>query len=105
MNDFPIVQYTLVAVITLGFTSLSYSIFITYLILKKFNDFGDSSCKLGEYAPKGPGYTRMVDNVPANEKYFLQADYGVDPYSTRKHSIPEVLLKNMEKEDIDNDII
>ncbi len=105
MENFELAQIILISVITLVFTSLSYSIFITYLILKKFSDFGDSSCKLGEYAPKGVGYTRMVDDVPPNEKFFLFADYGVDPYSTREHSIPEVLLKNMEKENIDNDII
>ena len=49
------------------FTGISYAIMITYLILKKFNDFGDSSCKLSEYSPRGIGYTRMVDDVPAIE--------------------------------------
>ena len=98
MENFELAQIILISVITLVFTSLSYSIFITYLILKKFNDFGDSSCKLNEYAPKGLSYTRMVDNVPTNEKYFLLADYGVDPYLDKKHSIPEVLLRNAEKD-------
>ena len=40
----------------------------------------------------------MVDNVPTNEKYFLLADYGMDPYLGKKHSIPEVLLRNAEKD-------
>ena len=98
MNSASIIQVTLVIGVTLLLTSVSYSLFITYLILKKFSDFGDSSCKLNEYAPNGIGYTRMVDDVPSNEKYFLLADYGSDPYSTRQHSIPDVLLKNMEKD-------
>ena len=97
MENFELAQIILISVITLVFTSLSYSIFITYLILKKFSDFGDSSCKIDEYAPKGLGYTRMVDDVPPNEKYFLFEQYAVDPYFTKQHSIPEVLLKNDEK--------
>ena len=98
MADVHILQMFLVIGVIVLFTSVSYSMFITYLILKKFSDFGDSSCKLNEYAPNGIGYTRMVDDVPSNEKYFLLADYGSDPYSTRQHSIPDVLLKNMEKD-------
>ena len=98
MHDAQFLQIVLVMGITLLFTSVSYSIFITYMILKKFSDLGDSSCKLNEYAPKGLSYTRMVDNVPTNEKYFLLADYGVDPYLDKKHSIPEVLLKNAEND-------
>ena len=102
MTDARILQIILIIGVTLLFTSISYSIFITYLILKKFSDLGDSSCKINEYAPKGLGYTRMVDDVPPKEKYFLFADYGVDPYLDKKHSIPEVLLRNAEKEQ-DND--
>ena len=64
MTDVTYLQMFLVIGLPSIFTSVSYSIFITYLILKKFSDFGDSSCKLDEYAPKGLGYTRMVDNVP-----------------------------------------
>ena len=102
MTDVRILQMFLVIGVIVLFTSVSYSMFITYLILKKFSDFGDSSCKIDEYAPKGLGYTRMVDDVPPNEKYFLFEMYAVDPYSTKQHSIPEVLLKNLEsKEDLD----
>ena len=98
MTDARILQIILIFGVTLLFTGVSYSIFITYMILRKFSDLGDSSCKLNEYAPKGLGYTRMVDNVPANEKYFLLSDYGADPYLGKKHSIPEVLLRNAEKD-------
>ena len=97
MTDVRILQMFLVIGVIVLFTSVSYSMFITYLILKKFSDFGDSSCKIDDYAPKGLGYTRMVDDVPPNEKYFLFEMYAVDPYSTKQHSIPEVLLKNDEK--------
>ena len=98
MHDAQFLQIILVMGVTLLFTSVSYSIFITYMILKKFSDLGDSPCKLNENAPKGLSYTRMVDNVPTNEKFFLLADYGVDPYLDKKHSIPEVLLRNAEKD-------
>jgi hypothetical protein len=101
MTDARILQIILIIGVTLLFTSVSYSIFITYLILKKFSDLGNSSCKLNEYAPRGLDYKRMVDNVPTNEKYFLLADYGVDPYMDKKHSIPEVLLKNAQKDQED----
>ena len=40
----------------------------------------------------------MIDDAITNEKYFLFADYGVDPYAEKKHNIPEVLLKNAEKD-------
>ena len=40
----------------------------------------------------------MIDDAVVNEKHFLFADYGVDPYAEKKHSIPEVLLKNAEKD-------
>ena len=79
------------------FTGISYAIMITYLILKKFNDFGDSSCKLSEYSPRGIRYTRMVDDVPAIEKSFLFSEYGEDPYIVKHSGIPEILLKNSEK--------
>jgi hypothetical protein len=40
----------------------------------------------------------MIDDAVTNEKYFLFADYGVNPYAEKKHNIPEVLLKNAEKD-------
>lgn len=79
------------------FTGISYALMITYLILRKFNDFGDTSCKLSEYSPRGIGYTRMVDDVPAIEKNFLFSEYGEDPYIVKHSGIPEILLKNSEK--------
>lgn len=76
------------------FTAASYAIFVTYLILRKYSDFGDSSCKLKEYSQRGIGYYRAVDDAPAMEKTFLFTEYGPNPYEGNAHSIPEVLLKN-----------
>ena len=79
------------------FTGVSYAIMITYLILRKFNDFGDSSCKLDDYSPRGIGYMRMIDDVPSNGKFFLFTEYGSDPYVVKHQGIPEILIKNSEK--------
>jgi hypothetical protein len=76
------------------FTAVSYAVFVTYLILRKYSDFGDSSCKIDEYSQRGIGYYRAVDDAPAMEKRFLFTEYGANPYESNVHSIPEVLLKN-----------
>lgn len=82
----------------LVFTAVAFALFITYKILKKYNDFGDSSCKMDDYALNGIRYERQGDRVPTSDKYHLFADYGNNPYEDRKHSIPEVLLKNAEND-------
>jgi hypothetical protein len=76
------------------FTAVSYAVFVTYRILRKYSDFGDSSCKIEEYSQRGIGYYRMVDDAPEMERSFLFTEYGQDPYENNSHSIPEVLLKN-----------
>jgi hypothetical protein len=89
---------SLMAIAFLIFTGVSFALLITYKILKKYSDIGDSSCDIKEYARTGIRYDRSVDNAPAIEKNFLFADYGVDPYAEKKHNVPEVLLKNAEKD-------
>ena len=89
---------SIMAIAFLIFTGVSFARLITYKILKKYSDIGDSSCDIKEYSRTGIRYTRTVDNAPAIEKSFLFADYGVDPYAGKKHKIPEVLLKNAEKD-------
>ena len=89
---------SLMAIAFLIFTGVSFALLITYKILKKYSDIGDSSCDIKEYSRTGIHYNRMIDDAVVNEKHFLFADYGVDPYAGRKHSIPEVLLKNAEKD-------
>ena len=89
---------SLMAIAFLIFTGVSFALLITYKILKKYSDIGDSSCDIKEYSRTGIRYNRTVDNAPAIEKNFLFADYGVDPYAGKKHNVPEVLLKNAEKD-------
>ena len=93
-----IFMMSLMGIAFLIFTGLAFSLLITYKILKKYSDIGDSSCDIKEYSRTGIRYNRMIDDAVVNEKHFLFADYGVDPYAEKKHSIPEVLLKNAEKD-------
>ena len=89
---------SVIGILFLIFTGVSFALLITYKILKKYSDIGDSSCDIKEYSRTGIHYNRMIDDAVVNEKHFLFADYGVDPYAEKKHSIPEVLLKNAEKD-------
>ena len=93
-----IFMMSVMGILFLIFTGVSFALLITYKILKKYSDIGDSSCDIKEYSRTGIHYNRMIDDAATNEKYFLFADYGVDPYAGRNHSIPEVLLKNAEKD-------
>lgn len=93
-----IFMMSVMGILFLIFTGVSFALLITYKILKKYSDIGDSSCDIKEYSRTGIHYNRMIDDAATNEKYFLFADYGVDPYAEKKHSIPEVLLKNAEKD-------
>ena len=89
---------SIMAIAFLIFTGVSFALLITYKILKKYSDIGDSSCDIKEYSRTGIRYNRTVDNAPAIEKSFLFADYGVDPYAEKKHNVPEVLLKSAEND-------
>ena len=93
-----IFMMSVMGILFLIFTGVAFALLITYKILKKYSDIGDSSCDIKEYSRTGIHYNRMIDDAVVNEKHFLFADYGVDPYAGRKHSIPEVLLKNAEKD-------
>ena len=93
-----IFMMSLMGIAFLIFTGLAFSLLITYKILKKYSDIGDSSCDIKEYSRTGIHYNRMIDDAATNEKYSLFADYGVDPYAEKKHNVPEVLLKNAERD-------
>lgn len=93
-----VLTMSLMAIAFLIFTGISFALLITYKVLKKYSDIGDSSCDIKEYSKTGIRYNRTVDNAPAIEKSFLFADYGVDPYAEKKHNVPEVLLKNAEND-------
>ena len=84
-------------IVILIYTGISIALFVAYKILKKFSDYGDSSCDMKEYSRWGIDYRRRADDVPSQDKRILFADYGVNPYEGRKHSIPEQLLKNADK--------
>ena len=81
------------------FTSVSIAIFITYRILEKYNNYGDSSCRLDDYSLNGIKFKRSNDNVTPEEKSYHFNVFGENPYEDRVHSIPEQLLKNSEKKD------
>ena len=93
-----IFMMSLMAIAFLIFTGVAFALLITYKILKKYSDIGDSSCDIKEYSRTGIHYNRMIDDAVVNEKHFLFADYGVDPYAEKKHNVPEVLLKNAERD-------
>ena len=93
-----IFMMSVMGILFLIFTGVAFALLITYKILKKYSDIGDSSCDIKEYSARGIQYSRMVDDAITNEKYFLFADYGVDPYAEKKHNVPEVLLKNAERD-------
>ena len=100
MND----SLFLVSVIYIGmwvYSAVALSLFITYLILNKNNNFGDSAPKFDEYSTKDIRYMRILDEVSSIEKTHLFADYGKNPYENIQHSIPEQLLKNSEKDQTD----
>ena len=71
--------------------------FVVYRILRKFNDFGDSTCSIDEYSRKGIHYSRQLDEVPPQEKTFLFANFGANPYEGVEHSVPEQLIENGKK--------
>ena len=76
------------------FASLALSLFITYLILNKNNNYGDFAPDIEEYSVGGIRYTREVNNVTSHEKNFLFMKYGENPYEDRQHNYPEQLLTN-----------
>ena len=92
-----IFMMSVMGILFLIFTGVSFALLITYKILKKYSDIGDSSCDIKEYSRTGIHYKRVIDDAATNEKYSLFADYGVDPYAEKKHNVPEVLLKNAER--------
>lgn len=56
------------AIAFLIFTGVAFALLITYKILKKYSDIGDSSCDIKEYSARGIQYNRMVDDAITNEK-------------------------------------
>ena len=76
------------------FTGLSISLFITFIMLNKFNDYGDYFCNIDDYSQFGINYRVRKDNVGPYEKNDLFFVYAEDPYEKAEHVIPDQLLKN-----------
>lgn len=85
------------------YMAVAITLFIVYKLLNKYNNFGDTTCNLDEYSPWGIKYNRMRDDVLIHEKTDFFLYYGENPYEGRKHSIPEQLIKNGEKNKSDNE--
>ena len=79
------------------FLGIGIAVFTVYKIMDKYNNFGDSTCTIDEYSRKGIHYTRSLNEVPAQEKTFLFANFGANPYEGIERSVPEQLIKNAEK--------
>lgn len=79
-------------------SAVGITAFVVYKVLDKFADFGDTPPKLRDYTAGGIDYIRSHDRVPSSDKYHLFADYGVNPYEGRRHSVPEQLMKNSRDE-------
>lgn len=80
------------------FSALALSLFITYMILNKNNNFGDFAPDIEEYSLGGIHYTREVNNVTSQEKKYLFLEYGENPYENRQHNYPEQLLQKPEND-------
>ena len=89
---------TLTFAVILIYTGVSIALFVAYKVLNKYSNFGDSSCDINEYSRRGIRYEHCRDEVTSNMNNALFADYGVDTYGNRKHTIPEQLLKNAKKD-------
>ena len=85
------------------FTSLSISLFITFVLLNRFSDYGDSSCSIDEYSQWGINYRLRKDWILPTEKNDFFFIYGEDPYENTDHAIPEQLLKNTREAQREND--
>lgn len=84
----------MISLLTALFTSLSIALFITFVLLKKYSDYGDSTCGIDEYSHRGINIRRRIDNVMPDEKNDYFSVYADNPYENKTHSIPEQLLKN-----------
>lgn len=77
--------------------SAGIAAFVTYTILNKWANFGDSTPSMYEYTLQDIDYIRSRDRVPTTDKRFLFDDYGENPFEGKKHRIPEPLLKGQDE--------
>ncbi len=86
----------IISALIFAFVSIGISCFVTYLVLNKYNNFGDTSCSLYQYSAHGVSYKVLRDNVLLEEKNDFFSVWGENPYANIERSIPEQLLKNAE---------
>lgn len=80
------------------FSCVGISVFVTYRILNKYNDFGEVPvCSIHQYSYEGIRYKVNKDYVSLAEKNDYMLVNGDNPYENIERSIPEQLLKNAEK--------
>ena len=79
------------------FACAGITVFITYMILNRYSDFGKVSvCSIHQYSNDGINYTVIREKALLDEKNEFILLYGENPYENIGHSIPEQLLKNSE---------
>ena len=88
----------IISALIFAFVSIGIACFVTYLILNKYNNFGDTSCSLYQYSTNGVSYKLQRDNVLLEEKNEFFSVWGDNPYANIERSIPEPLLKNAEEQ-------
>ena len=86
----------IISALIFAFVSIGIACFVTYLILNKYNNFGDTSCSLYQYSTNGVSYKLQRDNVLLEEKNEFFSVWGDNPYANIERYIPEQLLKNAE---------
>ena len=58
----------IISALIFAFVSIGIECFVTYLVLNKYNNFGDTSCSLYQYSTNGVSYKLQRDNVLLEEK-------------------------------------
>ena len=71
----------IISALIFAFVSIGISCFVTYLILNKYNNFGDTSCSLYQYSTNGVSYKLQRDNVLLEEKNEFFSVWGDNPYA------------------------
>ena len=86
----------IISALIFAFVSIGIACFVTYLILNKYNNFGDTSCSLYQYSTNGISYKLsavIMSFLKKRTNYMLVK--GDNPYENIERSIPEQLLKTL----------
>lgn len=86
----------IISLIIFILSATGIAVFVSYLILKKFNNFGETPCSIFQYSKEGINYTRIRDYVLPDDRNDLFLYYGENPYPEKTGIVHEQLLKNSE---------